>query len=114
MAFAQLTCRESLRDIEACLIAVPDKLSHLGFRGMVSRGTLADDKEKRDWRIYGDLAASPQGEVRWDKASESVEGLLLRLRTLDEEVLPVRASPDPDVGGARLILRSRRLAHGED
>lgn len=56
MAFAQLTYRESLRDIEACLRAVPDKLYHLGLRGTVSRSTLADANEKRDWRIYGDFA----------------------------------------------------------
>ena len=58
MAFAQLTYRESLRDIEACLGlgAVPDKLYHLGFRGSVSRSTLADANEKRDWRIYADFA----------------------------------------------------------
>ena len=51
------------------------------------------------------FAASPPREVRWDEASESVEGLLLRLRTLDREALAVRASPDPDVEGARLIGR---------
>jgi transposase len=57
MAFAQLTYRESLRDIEACLGALPDKLYHLGFRsGSVSRSTLADANEKRDWRIYADFA----------------------------------------------------------
>jgi len=56
MSFAQLTYRESLRDIEACLAAVPDKLYHLGFRGSVSRSTLADANEKRDWRIYADFA----------------------------------------------------------
>jgi hypothetical protein len=56
MAFAQLTYRESLRDIEACLGAVPDKLYHLGFRGPVARSTLADANEKRDWRIFADFA----------------------------------------------------------
>jgi hypothetical protein len=56
MAFAQLTYRESLRDIEACLAAVPDKLYHLGFRSGVSRSTPADANEKRDWRIYADFA----------------------------------------------------------
>lgn len=56
-AFAQLTYRESLRDIEACLGALPDKLYHLGFRsGSVSRSTPADANEKRDWRIYADFA----------------------------------------------------------
>lgn len=56
MAFAQLTFRESLRDIEACLRAQKDKLYHMGFRGKVSRSTLADANESRDWRIYADLA----------------------------------------------------------
>lgn len=56
MAFAQLTYRDSLRDIEACVGAVPDKLYHMGFRSRVSRSTLADANEKRDWRIYADFA----------------------------------------------------------
>jgi hypothetical protein len=56
MAFAQLTFRESLRDIEACLRAQKDKLYHMGIRGNVSRTTLADANERRDWRIYADLA----------------------------------------------------------
>lgn len=56
MAFAQLTGRESLRDIETCLRAMETKLYHAGFRGKVSRSTLADANESRDWRIYGDLA----------------------------------------------------------
>ncbi len=56
MSFAQLTYRESLRDIEACLGAVPDKLYHLGIRGSVARSTLADANEKRDWRIFTDFA----------------------------------------------------------
>jgi hypothetical protein len=56
MAFAQLTYRESLRDIEACLRAQKDKLYHMGIRGNVSRSTLADANERRDWRIYADFA----------------------------------------------------------
>ena len=56
MAFAQLTYRESLRDIECCLRAMQDKLYHMGIRGKVSRSTLADANEKRDWRIYSDFA----------------------------------------------------------
>ena len=56
MAFAQLTGRESLRDIETCLRAMATKLYHAGFRGNVSRSTLADANESRDWRIYGDFA----------------------------------------------------------
>jgi len=56
MAFAQLTYRESLRDIECCLGAMREKLYHMGIRGKVSRSTLADANEFRDWRIYSDFA----------------------------------------------------------
>jgi hypothetical protein len=56
MAFAQLTGRESLRDIETCLRAFRSRLYHLGLRGQVSRSTLADANEARDYRIYADLA----------------------------------------------------------
>jgi len=56
MAFAQFTYRESLRDIEACLRSVGDKLYHAGFRSKVSRSTLADANESRDWRIFADFA----------------------------------------------------------
>ena len=56
MAFAQLTGRESLRDIETCLRAMQPKLYHVGIRGNVSRNTLANANEKRDWRIYADFA----------------------------------------------------------
>lgn len=56
LAFAQLTYRESLRDIEACLRSVESKLYHAGFRGKVSRSTLADANEAHDWRIYADFA----------------------------------------------------------
>src|SRR5213078_3856965 len=56
MAFAQLTYRESLRDIEACLGSMQSKLYHLGFRGKVARSTLADANEVHDWRIFADFA----------------------------------------------------------
>jgi hypothetical protein len=56
MSFAQLTFRESLRDIEACLRSVPGKLYHLGFRGHIARSTPAEANENRDWRIYADFA----------------------------------------------------------
>ena len=58
MAFAQLTYRESLRDIEACLRAQQSKLYHMGIKSRVSRSTLADANESRDWRIYADFAQS--------------------------------------------------------
>jgi transposase len=56
MAFAQLTYRESLRDIESCLRAQKSKLYHMGIRGIVSRNTLANANKMRDWRIYADFA----------------------------------------------------------
>jgi hypothetical protein len=56
LAFAQLTWRESLRDIEACLRAESSKLYHLGFRSTIARNTLANANAVRDWRIYADFA----------------------------------------------------------
>lgn len=64
MAFAQLTFRESLRDIEVCLRAQDSKLYHLGIRGHVARSNLADANEKRDWRIYRDFANALIVEAR--------------------------------------------------
>ncbi|MBK6348500.1 MAG: IS4 family transposase [Proteobacteria bacterium] len=64
LAFAQLTYRESLRDIEACLRAQSDKLYHMGIRSRVSRSTLADANEARDWRIYADFAQRLIGIAR--------------------------------------------------
>ena len=57
LAFAQLTYRESLRDIVTCLQAMGSKLYHAGIRGNVSRSTLSDANEERDWRIYADFAS---------------------------------------------------------
>ena len=56
MAFAQLTFRESLRDIEACLRSQRERLYHMGIRGQVSRNTLANANATRDWRIYADFS----------------------------------------------------------
>ncbi len=76
MAFAQLTYRESLRDIEACLRAVEGKLYHLGVRAHVSRSTLADANEARDWRIFADFA---QGLIRTARALYLHESLAVDL-----------------------------------
>lgn len=73
MAFAQLTYRESLRDIEACLRAHSTKLYHLGIRGNVSRSTLADANETRDWRIYAEFAQALIGMARPMYAHEPLE-----------------------------------------
>lgn len=64
LAFAQLTYRESLRDIEACLQTMKSRLYHMGFRGRVSRCNLAHANETRDWRIYADFAQVLIGEAR--------------------------------------------------
>jgi hypothetical protein len=64
LAFAQLTYRESLRDIEACLRAQREKLYHMGIRSRVARSTLADANEARDWRIYADFAQRLIGMAR--------------------------------------------------
>jgi Domain of unknown function (DUF4372)/Transposase DDE domain len=71
MAFAQLTYRESLRDIEACLRAQSSKLYHLGFRSPVARNTLANANATRDWRIYCDFAQSLIGTARRLYADEA-------------------------------------------
>jgi len=64
LAFAQLTYRDSLRDIETCLRAHQPKLYHMGFRGRVSRNTLAHANERRDWRIYADFARTLIAQAR--------------------------------------------------
>ncbi len=70
MAFAQLTFRESLRDIEACLRAQSNKLYHLGIRGGIARNTLANANAVRDWRIYADFAQRLIGAARQLYADE--------------------------------------------
>jgi hypothetical protein len=72
MAFAQLTYRESLRDIEACLSAQPGKLYHMGFHGPVRRSTLADANQTRDWRIYAEFAQRLIAQARRLYAGESL------------------------------------------
>jgi len=71
MAFAQLTYRESLRDIEACLRTQNTKLYHLGFRSQIARNTLANANATRDWRIYCDFAQSMIGIARRLYADEA-------------------------------------------
>jgi len=71
MVFAQLTYRESLRDIEACLSAHPGKLYHMGFRQPVRRSTLGEANESRDWRIYADFAHRLIAQARMLYATDS-------------------------------------------
>jgi hypothetical protein len=72
MAFAQLTYRESLRDIESCLRALQSKLYHMGIRGKVSRSTLADANESHDWRIFAEFAQVLIGIARPLQAHDSI------------------------------------------
>ena len=72
MAFAQLTYRESLRDIEACLRAHSAKLYHMGFRAGVARNTLANANATRDWRIYSALAQALMRRARHLYADEAL------------------------------------------
>ena len=72
MAFAQLTYRESLRDIEACLGAQAGKLYHMGLRAPIRRATLADANESRDWRIYADFAQRLIAQARTLYAQDDV------------------------------------------
>src|SRR5271165_7034298 len=64
MAFAQLTYRESLRDIEACLRSTPGKLYHMGIGSRVSKSTLADANQQHDWRIFADFAQTVIARAR--------------------------------------------------
>ena len=83
MSFAQLTYRESLRDIESCLRAMQNKLYHMGIKSRVSRVTLAEANEKRDWRIYSDFAniliniakELYKGENLFDELDETIYAL---------------------------------------
>ena len=96
MAFAQLTYRESLRDIECCLRALKDKLYHMGIRSKVSKSTLADANEKRDWRIYRDFAKVLIDEARRLYAGEDF-GLQLQetIYALDATIIDLCLSVFP-------------------
>lgn len=76
MLFAQLTYRDSLRDIESCLRAMPKQLYHMGIRSAVSRSTLADANEHRSWRIWADVAMVLIAHARRLYAGEAVAGRL--------------------------------------
>jgi len=96
MAFAQLTYRESLRDIEACLSAQTAKLYHMGFREPVRRSTLADANESRDWRIYAEFAQRLIAQARRLYASESLEvDLANRVYALDSTTIDLCMSVFP-------------------
>jgi transposase, IS4 family len=96
MAFTELTYRESLRDIEACLLAQPSKLYHLGFRGNITRSNLADANDGRDWRIYADFA---QTLIRTPRRLYATEPLAVDLEetvyALDSTTIDLRLSLFP-------------------
>lgn len=96
MAFAQLTGRESLRDIEACLRALGGRLYHAGFKARAARTTLAKANEVRDWRIYGDIGALLIEQARALYAGESV-GMNLKhaVYALDSTVIDLCLSLFP-------------------
>jgi hypothetical protein len=96
MAFAQITYRESLRDIEVCLRSQSKKLYHMGIRGMVCRSTLADANENRDWRIYAELAQTLIATARTLHSTESfVEDLDETVYALDSTTIDLCLSMFP-------------------
>ena len=96
MAFAQLTYRESLRDIEACLQVQSAKLYHMGFRQPIRRATLADANESRDWRIYGDYAQHLIAQARSLYVDESISpGLPDTVYALDSTTIDLCLSMFP-------------------
>ena len=104
MAFAQLTYRESLRDIETCLRALGGKLYHMGIRGQVSRTTLADANESRDWRIFADLAQRADRHRAASVRGRAIGGGFGRRP-------PTRWTPRPSICACRCFpwARFRRL-----
>ena len=110
MAFAQLTGRESLRDIETCLRAHHGKVFHLGFRSLVSRSTLADANEVRDWRIYAEFAQALIVKARRLYANDPLgEDLTQTAYALDSttielclKLFPWAPAMHPGCGGIKL------------
>ena len=112
LVFAQLTWRESLRDIEACLNARGDQLYHLGLRGPVKRSTLADALAIRDWRIFADLARHLIGQARPLYAREPLAlDLDQTLYALDASIIDLCLSVYPwarfDAGRAGIKLHTQ-------
>jgi hypothetical protein len=96
MVFAQLTARDSLRDVETCLRAMHEKLYHVGFRSTVARSTLARANEQRDWRIYHDFAQVLIGQARKLYANEPFAVALNRtVYALDSTVIELCLSLFP-------------------
>ena len=99
MAFAQITYRESLRDIEACLSAQSAKLYHMGFRQPVRRSTLSDANQARDWRIYAEFAQRLIVQARRLYAGDSFGvDLTGEVYALDSTTIDLCLSPGPASG----------------
>ena len=96
MAFAQITFRESLRDIKACFEAHAAKAYHLGLRGNFTRSNLADANERCDWRLYCDFA---QALIRIARKLSEVRAIALR----NASQLRVRWDNDPEFWGDLLV-----------
>ena len=96
MAFAQLTSRESLRDIETCLRAQSEKLYHMGLRGGIARATLTDANEARDWRIHADFAQTAVTTQIWIAVAVCVRVAILKKR-LHVEASPHTILPIPSI-----------------
>ena len=112
LVFAQLTWRESLRDIEACLNARPDQLYHLGLRGPVKRSTLADALALRDWRIFADLAQQFIAQARPLYAHEPLAvDLAQTIYALDASIIDLCLSVYPwarfDAGRSAIKLHTQ-------
>ena len=105
MAFAQLTYRESLRDIEACLSAQAAKLYHMGLREPVRRSTLADANALRDWRIYAEFAQRLIAQARRLYASESLGvDLANSVYALDSTTIADRVKTRMSAGVGQVIF----------
>jgi len=112
MAFAQLTYRESLRDIETCLSVQASKLYHMGFRDPVRRSTLADANESRDWRIYADLAQRLIVQARKLYANEDLGVSPSDIKSLQERKQRSACSNSPDASFTRGCLRGEQFRRG--
>jgi len=118
VAFAQLTYRESLRDIEACLRSLQGKLCHLGFRGQVARSTLADANKSRDWRIFADFAhrlvATPRGFYVREPMGVDLEQILHALDSTTYLSVSSAVSVGPGSGEAKLPSKNCRKCQPTD
>ena len=109
LAFAQLTGRESLRDIEACLAARSAKLYHSGFRAPVRRSTLADANERRDWRIYADFSQRLIVQARARYADKLLAAELDETSyALDSTTLTSNACTQLHQAGAFFVTRAKK------